>query len=55
MSLLVAESQSTFGQVQVYCDFSRKNFRPTVVGTVTETWPALVTAGCTAGVATVKA
>jgi hypothetical protein len=28
----------------VYCDSSRKNFCPTVVGTVTEIWPALVTA-----------
>src|SRR5438552_16288310 len=32
-----------------YCDFSRKNFRPTAVGTVTEIWPALVTAGCATG------
>ena len=29
-----------------YCDFSRKNFRPATVGTVTEIWPALVAAGC---------
>jgi len=27
-----------------YCDLSRKNIRPTVVGTVTEIWPAFVTA-----------
>ena len=33
-----------------YCDCSRKNFRPTLVGTVVEILPALVTAVCTAGV-----
>ena len=32
-----------------YCDLSRKNFRPTVVETVTEIWPALVTADCATG------
>ena len=52
MSLLGTENQSTFGLEfalgcdAVYCDFSRKNLLPTIVGTVTEIWPALVTAGC---------
>jgi hypothetical protein len=32
-----------------YWDLSRKNFRPTVIGIVMETWPALVTAGCATG------
>ena len=31
-----------------YCDLSRKNIRSTV-GTVTETWPALVTGGSATG------
>jgi len=55
MSLLAAEKQSTsrrnvaFGWRAPYGEFSRKNFRPTLVGTVTEIWPALVTADCATG------
>lgn len=35
--------------VHRYCDFNRKNLDPTLAGSVTETWPALVAGDCATG------